>query len=88
MNRVTYNTGAEEMTCPQCDGWTKVIDSRGVRGKKRVRRRHICTGCGFRFSTLQMYVDEVDALEKAVSAATKMRADCIDFLDSTERYVR
>lgn len=39
---------------------SSVIDSREYNG--RIRRRRKCLGCGIRFSTLEIPVDEVDRL--------------------------
>ena len=42
------------MRCPKCGcDNDKVIDSRGVRDGFGVRRRRECTGCGYRFTTLE-----------------------------------
>lgn len=37
------------MLCPNCGGWTTVVDSRMISGT--VRRRRECVQCGQRFST-------------------------------------
>ena len=42
------------MRCPKCGcDNDKVIDSRGVKDGFGVRRRRECTGCGYRFTTLE-----------------------------------
>ena len=42
------------MKCPICDNQkTKVIDSRVT--DKNTKRRRMCEGCGFRFTTYEMY---------------------------------
>lgn len=43
------------MTCPICEGATKVINSRT--NSESVRRRRECVDCGYRFSTLELDID-------------------------------
>lgn len=46
------------MTCPKCGSEnTGCIDSRA--GKRKRRRRYECWGCGGRFSTYEIYADEL-----------------------------
>jgi len=48
------------MKCPECGSEnTGCIDSRN--GKKNRRRRYICQDCGGRFSTYEIYADELKA---------------------------
>ncbi len=50
------------MRCPRCGNEEdRVIDSRGVRDGKGVRRRRECVGCGHRYTTYE-YVDAVALL--------------------------
>ncbi len=42
------------MRCPRCSSQDdKVIDSRAARGGAAIRRRRVCLGCGFRFTTYE-----------------------------------
>lgn len=43
------------MTCPICEGATKVTNSRP--GPDIIRRRRECVGCGYRFTTIEMDED-------------------------------
>lgn len=43
------------MTCPICNGKTKVIDSRHE--DDSTRRRRECAECGYRFSTIEVDSD-------------------------------
>ena len=46
------------MTCPKCGSEnTGCIDSRS--GKRKRRRRYVCKNCGERFSTYEIYADEL-----------------------------
>jgi transcriptional repressor NrdR len=46
------------MRCPECDATeNRVVDTRGSRGGRAVRRRRECTVCGSRFTTYE-YVEE------------------------------
>ena len=47
------------MTCPECNGQTKVVDSREPDAQK-VRRRRECLVCGYRFNTLEVVLPEAD----------------------------
>ena len=45
------------MRCPKCGNVDdKVIDSRSVRNGDVIRRRRICSGCGYRFTTYEEVV--------------------------------
>ena len=47
------------MRCPKCScNDDKVIDSRSVKEGFGVRRRRECTGCGYRFTTLESVSSE------------------------------
>lgn len=49
---------SEEMKCPKCESKTKVMDSRLIEFN-RVRRRRRCKECGYRFSTLEVNIEDV-----------------------------
>ena len=63
------------MKCPECGSEnTGCIDSRN--GKKNRRRRYICKVCGGRFSTYEIYADELRASAAALEellAGTRRR---------------
>lgn len=44
------------LVCPKCGGPTGVRDSRGNAEASAIRRRRLCFGCGFRFSTFELVV--------------------------------
>lgn len=46
------------MNCPKCDGDTKVNDRRGV------RRRRECLACKHRFTTIEVFADELPKKSK------------------------
>lgn len=53
------------MTCPKCGSENiGCIDSRN--GKKNRRRRYSCQNCGGRFSTYEIYADELKASAAAM----------------------
>jgi transcriptional regulator NrdR family protein len=43
------------MTCPECNGKTKVVDSRT--DEDSTLRRRECIDCGYRFSTVEVDKD-------------------------------
>ncbi len=45
------------MECPQCHDKTFVLDSRS--GKDLVRRRRVCHGCSYRFTTYELSAERV-----------------------------
>lgn len=49
------------MTCPMCNGKTKVIDSRDVEDSRY--RRHECLCCKHRFSTYEIDADYYEMLK-------------------------
>ena len=63
------------MTCPKCGSKnTGCIDSRN--GKKNRRRRYICKACSVRFTTYEIYADELRASAAALEellAGTRRR---------------
>lgn len=48
------------MFCPECDGDTRVADSRRV--ETLVARHRICKSCGYSFYTEEIEVENNDAL--------------------------
>lgn len=48
------------MTCPMCDCSTVVVDSRSF--GDFVRRRRKCSGCGHRFTTVEIDKDIYDRI--------------------------
>lgn len=50
------------MTCPICNGKTKVIDSRY--DDDSTKRRRECAECGYRFSTIEVDSDLYDRMVK------------------------
>lgn len=58
------------MNCPECDGKTRVRDSRRV--EMVVARKRECIECGYSFYTQEEEVDEPDAL-KYYWSTTKAR---------------
>ena len=50
------------MTCPECNGKTKVVDSRPE--VDCINRRRECTECGFRFSTVELDEDVFERIVK------------------------
>jgi predicted house-cleaning NTP pyrophosphatase (Maf/HAM1 superfamily) len=40
------------MQCPKCDGATSVLETR------QTRRRRICSACGFRFTTIETWIEK------------------------------
>lgn len=59
------------MNCPKCGyGRSNVIDSRpNVNGN---RRRHVCSGCGFRYTGIEIHVDYYEKLVKLYDQAKKI----------------
>lgn len=47
------------MMCPECDGKSKVIDSRVV--ELNVFRVRKCSGCGLKFYTEEISIDQEEA---------------------------
>lgn len=43
------------VTCPDCDGATRVIETRRAHDGAAVRRRRVCEACGRRFTTFERY---------------------------------
>lgn len=54
------------MHCLKCAGKTVCSDSRpdGSTGEKRRRRRCVSPDCGYRFSTVEIALDELGLLQK------------------------
>ena len=67
------------MNCPLCQGATAVYESRVVPdGKRRrhgKRRRRICSQCKHRFTTMEMFADEIkryDAVLRKLNTTMSM----------------
>ena len=59
------------MNCPKCGyGWSNVIDSRPVENGKRRRRE--CVGCGFRYTAIEISVEEYKKMKKLYNEAQKI----------------
>lgn len=59
------------MNCPKCGyGRSNVIDSRPIENGKR--RRHVCSGCGFRYTGIEIHVDHYEKLVKLYDQAEKI----------------
>ena len=58
--------------CQRCDGDMHVTDSRPK--KNRVLRRRECLKCGARYSTLEVFVEDVRFLESAIRLFDKRAA--------------
>jgi transcription elongation factor Elf1 len=66
------------MNCPACGNPTRVVDSR--KRARRVRRRRECKECGQRFTTLEMPLQEAEALQELEAWWLKI-VDAIRILD-------
>jgi transcriptional regulator NrdR family protein len=59
------------MNCPKCGyGHSNVIDSRPIENGKR--RRHVCSGCGFRYTGIEIPVAEYKKMKKLYTEAQKI----------------
>jgi Zn ribbon nucleic-acid-binding protein len=54
--------GGIKMTCPNCNGKTKVVDSRT--DEDSTERRRECVECGYRFSTVEVDRDLFERMVK------------------------
>lgn len=54
----------EAMTCPQCQGETRVLESRTAEGGAAIRRRRLCKSCGARFTSFERAAATGLAVEK------------------------
>lgn len=62
------------MNCPKCGyGCSKVIDSRPIENGKR--RRHVCSGCGFRYTGIEILDEQYKKMNKLYSFAIKITKD-------------
>lgn len=50
------------MTCPKCNGKTKVIES--ITDDDSITRRRECVECGYRFNTVEIDKDLYERLAK------------------------
>lgn len=76
----------DSVQCPQCNGESKVIDSRD--GETARRRRRECLRCRNRYSTYEIHADEYDRLQafridmgQIDAAITTLRAIKAEFGD-------
>ena len=54
------------MNCPKCrSGNIDILDSR--RHEDCVKRRRMCLDCGFRYSTIEINVDEYKTMQEKVN---------------------
>lgn len=59
------------MNCPKCGyGYSKIIDSRPIENGKR--RRHECSGCGFRYTGIEIPNEEYEKMKKLYTEAQKI----------------
>lgn len=58
------------MTCPHCDGETRVVDSRPT--QDNVRRRRQCLICGERFTTVEVDIDMFERMQ-GIEASRKIK---------------
>lgn len=56
------------MNCPLCKADSNVIDSRPTDDPTAWRRRRACLGCGYRWSTIEMPLDQARAARRIVKA--------------------
>lgn len=76
------------MLCPHC-GYPKsrVVDSRGIAGESRIRRRRACIKCGKRWSTVEIdvldYIPEGVGIRKMLTTLTDARNAIEAFIDSS-----
>lgn len=73
---------AAKYGCPKCSGMTRVTDSRVPAGRDKVRRRRRCVDCGYRFSTVELAVDEFD-----ISAPHTLVENLLFKVSTLERYI-
>lgn len=57
------------MTCPVCDGKTRVFESRP--DLESVRRRRECIDCGYRFHTVELDADLWEKMQQKTEAPAK-----------------
>lgn len=53
--RMSIENRKPELTCPNCGGKTRVVETRGVYGNA-LRRRRKCIACGERRTTREHYI--------------------------------
>jgi len=81
------------LKCPKCVGATIIIDSRD--SGERIRRRHKCRACLFRFTTYEVIEDQeiekqrnkarVEAYRKKYNADKRPDQEILDGLDEVEQ---
>ena len=57
----------KNMTCPVCNGKTKILETRS--DEESINRRRQCLRCGYRFSTVEMDKDLYKRIAKKNEAA-------------------
>ena len=74
------------MTCPVCGSETKVINTREL-GEDRVRRRRECMRCAYRFNTIEIEADALDAktLQAAGAEMRKAVAFASELLETLQK---
>lgn len=55
--------------CARCSQGTKVIDTRFDQKHLTIRRRRQCLYCGFRFTTLELDIDQIEGLSSSPQPA-------------------
>ena len=68
--------------CPKCWAKAKCIDSRCHALTNTVRRRHKCqdNGCGYKFTTIEIIVGEVDLRTPSGSKLSELAWQIFDLL--------
>ena len=60
------------MRCPKCDSEnTSILDSR-IRNDGNTRRRRRCRNCQYRFSSIEIDIDEYDDLKELAKSIQKV----------------
>ena len=60
------------MRCPKCDSEnTSILDSR-IRNDGNTRRRRRCRKCQYRFSSIEIDIDEYDDLKELAESIQKV----------------
>lgn len=69
--------------CPKCEQRGRVIDSRPDHIMHSIRRRHVCPGCGERWTTLEIEESRYRLHQKSTKILTALK-QAIDNLTSGE----
>lgn len=74
------------MLCPKCkSGKLKTIDSR-LSGENTTRRRRMCLACKYRFSTMEISVEEYHELKDKESLLAAMLKKAAEVSDKLKKY--